>query len=460
MPCPFHSDRPDDADRDSADGAEPSSRRSFLKAAVAIGGTNALAACARREDERPVTTAGSADPKYPRGPEELSTLPDRQHAWAEYIRTNRQNQVVFPQHQVFVFLDYSLDGPPDAAARSRVERGFRTLERAFQRGLGDDSNSLVIDGLLFTVGYARSYFDRFDADLPERARVMRPGELLERLGEDPALADDYDAVLHLGSDVAEIVLAAEEALFGGVDRVNGVTVEGGLGAAFDRAERRAGLIGSGLPADRLDRDVSSKAPVPMGFKSAFADTLPGEDRVTVRDGPFAGATTQHVSLLVEHLDEWYDQDHTDRIEKMFGPSFDRSDVGEAGERLGNFSELSEESARRVPDAVEEHGRVGHAQKLARARDEGFDPVIMRRGDFFETGAEGTVLNFGAIQRSMEAFVRTRRAMTDLGFGDDPDSLSVADEENGLLDYIETRSRATFLVPPRSLRSLPSSRPDR
>jgi len=453
MPCPFHSDRPDDPE------SGESSRRSFLKAAVAIGGTSALAACADRQGERPVTTA---EPKYPQGREgdALGSLPDRQHAWWEYIPTNRQNQVVFPQHQVFVFLDYTLDGPPDEGARDRVERAFRTLERAFQRGRGTDPNALVIDGLLFTVGYARSYFDAFDAELPERARVMRPETLLAELGEDPALADDHDAVLHLGSDVAEIVLAAEEALFGGIDRVNGVGVEGSLSGAFERAERRAGMIGSGLPADRIDHDVSPKAPVPMGFKSAFADTLPSEDSVTIREGPFAGGTTQHVSLLVERLEEWYDQDHADRIEKMFGPGFDRDEVGQAGERLGNVSELSEETATRVPDAAETHGRVGHAQKLARARNDDFEPVILRRGDFFRTGAEETVLNFGALQRRLEEFVRTRRAMTDLGFGEDPDSLSVPEADDGLLHYIDTRARATFLVPPRDLRALPSPRPDR
>jgi len=450
MPCPHRSETPDES--------ETGSRRSFLKAAVAIGGANALAACTTGQNEPSVTEPGD-EPKYPRGPDDLETLPNRQHAWGRYLPTNRQNQLVFPQHQVFVFLDYTGTTPTEAE-RDRVERAFRTVERAFQRGAGSTGDPMVVDGLLFSVGYAPSYFDRFDASLPESAGMMRPQDLLDALDEDPGLADGYDAVIHLGSDVAEVVLGAEEALFGAVDTLNGIPVEGTLSDAFERVERRSGLIGSGLPAERVDEDISPKAPIPMGFKSAFEDTLPSEDRMTIAEGPFAGGTTQHISQLVERLSEWYDEDHTDRIEKMFGPTFTESEVGEAGERLGNFSGVSEEQAASVPDAAAEHGRVGHSQKLARARDDDFNPVILRRGDFFQAGEAETVLNFGSIQRDLEAFVRTRRAMSDLAFEESETEVSLPPAEDGILDYIRTRSRATFLIPPRELRALPSPRPDR
>ena len=450
MPCPFSTDRPDRTDR---------SRRSFMKAAVAIGGTSALAACAERSGDRPVTTD---EPTYPQGPSDVSTLPERQHAWTAYQPVNRQNQVVFPQHQVFVCCRYTPASPPTDAQRARVETAFETLERAFQRGAKTAGRAVVIDGLLFSIGYSHSYFDVFDDDLPESAGLLRPEAVLERVGEDPALADDYDAVIHLGSDVAEIVLAAEEALFGGIDQVNGIPVTDTLEDVFEREERRTGLIGEGTPDDKLDVEgLPPKAPLPMGFKSGFEDTLPSEDSVTIQEGPFAGGTTQHISLLLEDLEAWWnDQDHDDRIEKMFSPQFSFEQVGLTGDQLGDFSELDETVAESVPEMVAKHGRVGHSQKLLRARNEDFEPIILRRGDFFETAADETVLNFGSIQRSMEDFVRTLRAMKEIGFEEDDESLSVAADEDGLLDYIETKARATFLVPPRELRALPPVRPDR
>lgn len=50
-------------------------RRAFVKSAVAIGGSAALAACMDREDM----------PDVPEGPSDLSTLPERQHGWKDHI---------------------------------------------------------------------------------------------------------------------------------------------------------------------------------------------------------------------------------------------------------------------------------------------------------------------------------------------------------------------------------------
>jgi len=55
------------------------SRRDFVKAAVAIGGTSALSACLDREGAPDLDT----------GPEDLSALPARQHAWNGRSRGTR-----------------------------------------------------------------------------------------------------------------------------------------------------------------------------------------------------------------------------------------------------------------------------------------------------------------------------------------------------------------------------------
>lgn len=424
-----------------------------MKAAVVVGGSSALSACAGVQGEDSVTEST----KYPRGPDDLSEIPSRQHSWGGFLPTNRQNQIVFPQHQVFLFLEYTPNTLPTDAQRAEVESVFRTLERAFQRGAGTKGNPVVVDGLLFSIAYSRSYFDLFDQPLPDSVGLKRPEEVVNAIDEDTSTAERFDAVVHLGSDEAEIVLAAEEALFEDVETINGIDVEGSLSGVFERSERRPGWIGSGIPSEKLDQPVSDKSPIPMGFKSAFSDTLPTEDSVTIEEGPFEGGTTQHISQLIEDLDQWYGESHEERIKKMFDPSFSEDEVGAAGEQLGNLSTLTEEMGRRVPDTVREDGLVGHSQKLTRVRNDDFDPIILRRGDFFHTDGDRTVLNFGAIHESTDEMVRTLKAMYDAGFEED-ESISIEEDQNGILSYIRTESRSTFLMPPRELRSLPTPRP--
>lgn len=400
-----------------------------------------------------------SDPKFPQGTDEDSSVPGRQHAWGDYLFTNQQNQVVFPQHQVFVFLQYRGENDPTDSDRKPIEEAFRTVERAFQRGAGTEGRASVIDGLLFTIGYSRTYFDRFDEDLPQSTGLLRPETVLDRIGEDPQLADPYDAVIHLGSDKAEIVLGAEEALFGSISTINGTDVSGTLGEAFERVERRSGVIGTGTAADRLDfEELSPKSPLPMGFNSAFEDTLPSEDRVTIESGPFSGGTTQHISRLEEDLDKWWmDQDHDDRVQKMFAPDFSTDRIGEAGERLGSISTLTEDVTKQVPNSIETHGRVGHLQKVARARDDNFEPIVLRRGDFFESLSDQTELHFGSLQRHVEDIITTLEAMHDVGFEEDA-LPELAPNEDGILEFIETKARGTYLIPPRDKRALPTPQP--
>lgn len=427
---------------DETDGSDPVnrglSRRQFAKAAVAIGGASALSACLDRTD----------DPDVAQGPEDLSTLPASQHAWNEFLATDDHGNDVAPRHRVLLLLNYRDEGTPSDADRETAESAFRSLERAYRRGN---------DGLLFTVGYSPAYFDRFDADLPADVDLQRPEEVLSAVGEDPAKADHYDAVLLLTADFGSIVLSAEAALFGEIETVNGVDVEGTLDDLFERAERRTGVVGKGLPAERLDEErIPDHAPLSMGFKSGYRDSLPSEDKVTITGGPFDQAATQALSRLHIDLGRWYDRDQEERIDQMFSPDPTHDDVGETAEGLGGDSGVTKETVERIDAHADEYGRVGHTAKTAAARDEDFDPVILRRSEGIATDvtAEDVAgFNFTSVQEGIEDFVATRKAMNPDEYDDD-----VADPHHGIVDYLETRSRGTFLVPPRRLRALPPPRP--
>ena len=443
MPCPHHGHGQDD-------GAE-STRRRFLKAAVAAGGASALSACL--DLEAGATTPEQDLSQFPRGPEDLSGLPDRQHAWQDYFIHDRFGNTVFPKHNTLLLLDYVGESPPADEERQQVEGAFRTLERAFQRGTSGESNAIHHDGLLFTMGYAPSYFEGFDADLPPSVDLPTPRELLDELDEDESRADDVDAAIHLASGFASVVLAAEEHLLSGFDRLNGVESEGTLAGVFELAERRPGFIDKGQPAREYDHpDIPESAPLAMGLKGGFQDNLPDEDRVTIREGPFAGGTTQMVSRVESDLDRWYEESREDRIKQIYTPDHTPEMVGDVGEDLAGFSGKTPEHVEKLPDDAAD-GLVGHGQKLAQARtdpDEGFATIISRR-DF--NGTAEPSLHFDSWQREMADFVRVRKAMNGEAFADQVDP-----ENNGIIDYIEVTNRATFLIPPREHRALPTPRP--
>ncbi|MFD1564233.1 Tat pathway signal protein [Haloarchaeobius amylolyticus] len=416
------------------------SRRAFVRSAVAIGGASALSACLQREATEDVPQATLA-------PDEL---PDRQHAWNEFLATDDHGNDLPPEHHLLLGLEYVGDGPADATdEREQLEAAFRTLERAYKRGN---------DGLAFTMAYGPAYFDRFDdeltgVDLPE------PTPLTPL--EDPQL-DEYDALLHLASDYGHVTLSVEEALKGELEELNGIDVEGTFDGVFEVADRRTGFIGRGLPADNQsgvagipdDEPVPEDAPMFMGFKSGFKKTQASEDRVTIQDGPFAGGTTLHLSKLQLHLNQWYSQDSRgQRVAKMFSPSHAADDLVEgAGHNLGDSSHVTEVGEDAADDA-RNVGTVGHAQKTARAREEG-EPIILRR-DFDSTDDDRAATHFLSLQRSIDNFVKTREAMT----GTDLNEGSVgARTNNGILQYLTVRSRANYLVPPRPLRTLPAPNP--
>jgi hypothetical protein len=419
-------------------------RRAFVKSAVAIGGAAALSACLDREGV-----------DLPQGPEDPSSLPERQHAWNEYLSRDDHGNAVAPRHHAVLLLEYAGEGTPAAAERGTLEDAFRSLERAYPR-----SN----EGLLFTVGYSPRYFSRFDASLPASVDLPEPEALAPF--EDPE-PDRPDAVVHLASDYGQVVLGAEEALLGEREDLNGVEIAG-LDGALERAERRTGFVGAGLPAENQAVDgipegepVDEDAPLYMGFKSGFEKNQASEDRVTIREGPFAGGTTQHLSKIRLRLDQWYQQDDRfQRVGKMFCPAHAESGrVEGVGENLEDGSDMGECSE---PDeAARHHGLVGHSQKMVSARervagDQQDDaPVILRR-DFDSTDDGEAGLHFLAVHRTVSDFVDTRRAMN----GTDVAEASAVGQRtnNGILQYMKVRRRGNYLLPPRSHRSLPTPRP--
>lgn len=428
-------------------------RRQFVRTAVAIGGASALAACVERErsllgsDERD-TPSATANARFPTGSPDAR--PASQHKWNKFLVRDSAGNTVPPQHQLVLGLSYEGAIPPTDDDREKVEAAFDTLDRALQWGTGGNVGATFNRGLLFLVGYAPSYFTSV-GEVP--TALMHPETLLEEVGEDPTKTDGFDAVVALTSDIGSIVLSAEQALLGKRNQLNGVTVEGTLTEAFSVAERRTGFAGRGLPADKLDQEeIPEQAPLSMGFKSGFTDSLPSEDQVTFPDGPFAGGTTLALSRLRLDLDNWYDGTHQERVETMFCPHHDPAEVGPVGTNLGDDSGIDPTNVDNIETIAAEHGRLGHAQKVARARDEDFEPRILRRSEGFATDApEHTGFNFSSVQRSLDAFVAARKSMNS-----DEYDVDVPPEEHGIIDYITTVDRGTYLVPPHANRALPIS----
>ncbi|MFC7203177.1 hypothetical protein ACFQJC_06600 [Haloferax namakaokahaiae] len=435
----------------TAENSRGLSRRALVRSALAIGGMSALAACQEAEQSPDAETPDP--PEYPRGTEDRSVLPDRQHAWDDYLVNSVHGTVTQSQHQLLLGLSYEGSMPPSEEERRQVEDALRLLERAFQWGSGPNTSGSINNGLLFLVGYAPRYLEQVGIDLPE---LQTPETVLEELGEDPSLAADFDALLLLDSDYASILLAAEEALFGGKERLNGVAVDSRLSGVFQVVERRTGVLGKGQPTKEIGHeDIPEEAPLSMGFRAGFDNSLPPEDTATFSEGPFAGGTTLSVSRIRTSLDDWYDQSHEQRTKEMYCPAHDYDNVGDIGDRMGNHSGITEENVSNMEELAAEHGIVGHAQKVATARDENFQTQILRRSEGVATDdVEGSTFNFSSIQTDTRKFVAVRKAMNVEEYDLDTD---VPDDKHGIVDYLGTLSRSTYLVPPRAERALPSRR---
>jgi len=415
-------------------------RRETLKAAVAAGGAAALSACLDR----------GAEP-VPTGAEDLSSLPARQHAWNDRVRTDEYGNHLLPRHQILLYLTLPDSDPPDAEARRTVESALRTLDRAYERSH---------EGLLYSLAYSPRYFDRFGDGLPESVDLPEPRALSPF--ETPTL-DRQDALCHLASDRADVVLEAEEALRGERSTANGVEVAATLTEAFDVADRRTGFVGAGMPAERQTdlKGIPDSGPVPeasplfMGFKAGFRQNQATEDHITIRTGPFAGGTTKHVANLRMRLADWYEEQSFDeRVAEMFSPVHaERGLVEGVGENLADDSGITPEIIDGVREHAREYARVGHAQKAARANrtDDGTVRTLRRH---FESTDDGEAnLHFPSLQRRLSTFEAVREAMNGTELTEIPTIRQRAN--NGILEYVFAKRRGNWLVPPRSLRALPT-----
>lgn len=413
-------------------------RREFLKSAVAIGGASALAACIDWESAN-----------VPKGVDDPSTLPRRQHAWNSTLARDDHGNVVVPRHHLILLLDYGADGPPGQEVRIGFESALQSLERAYEW-----SN----EGLVFAVGYSPAYFDRFDTTLPDGVDIPGPQALAPF--EDPDL-DTPDAIVHLASDHAQVVLGAEQAFRAETEELNGISVEA-LPDGLTITDRRTGFVGRGLPADHQDVDgipendpVPEDSPLYMGFMSGFEKNQASEDRVTIAEGPFAGGTTMHASHMFLDLEQWYGQDDRyHRVATMFCPHHaNEGTVEGAGLNLGTDSGMDECAP--ADEAARTQGVVGHSQKMTSVREDD-SPLILRR-DFDSTDGGRPGLHFVSLQATISDFNDTREAMN----GEDlADSSAVGQRtNNGILQYIDVTSRGNYLIPPRPLRAFPPARPE-
>ena len=421
-------------------------RREFARIAVALGGAGALGGCLERFGSEPVPTGDPA------------AKPTRQHAWGEYVRHDDHGNELLPRHQILLYVDLDASGPPSADARATVVDALAVLDSAYEWSA---------DGLLHTTAYSGAYFDRFDADLPDGVDLPEPTPLSPF--EDPTF-DRQDLLLHLASDRADVVLEAERALTGERDRANGEPVDAALTDVATVDSRRTGFVGTGLPAKNQDaagvpdsRPVPEASPLFMGFKAGFRGNQATEDYVTIDEGPFAGGTTKVVSNLRQRLGDWYEeQSFEERVMEMFSPGHAEAGLVEGvGENLGSDSKIDQFVDDLESDA-EAHGRVGHAQKAARAnRDADGNVLLLRRHfestDDIESERPVASLHFPSLQRDIAEFEAVRRAMN----GTDLTERTPAVRQrvnNGILEYIFVRHRGYFLVPPRRHRALPTPRP--
>jgi hypothetical protein len=134
---------------------------------------------------------------------------------------------------------------------------------------------------------------------------------------------------------------------------------------------------------------------------------------------------------------------------MFSPQNNADQIGEIGRNSLEAGRFATEVD--FEGTTESSGLVGHGMKVARARENGVSPLLRR--DFDTTDGDHAGVHFVSLQESISKFVKTRSLMNGAQVQQDVDDIK-QQQNNGILEFVTTESRANFLIPPRDLRSLP------
>jgi hypothetical protein len=403
-------------------------RRRLLTGAGSVAAAGIVAAVSARraaaDAALPTAVLGTQPPD----------LPERQHAWTRWLHRDEFGNPVAPRFDLLLFFD--VRGRATADHALVLESRLRALERRFRWGS---------DGLLFTVGYGPDYFERV-------LGVDSPIERATRLAsfESPAI-DRHHLCLHLACDDQRRLMQIEAALVRGRP-LPGVAGSLSLRSILTWRETRTGFTGAGLPRAHQraaglapGAEISSDAPLFMGFRSGLAKNQASEDDVTIPDGDFAQGTTMQVSYMRLRLAEWYDElSAADRVALMYSPQTTVAAVR-------RFTTDAAGNPGRIIDAITRHGRVGHAQASAQARRHG-RPVILRR-DFDTVDGGHAGLHFVSLQRSIQDFVVTRNAMN-VAEAHNLNRAITATANNGINAFMDVRRRANYILPSRAQRSFP------
>ncbi len=258
--------------------------------------------------------------------------------------------------------------------------------------------------------------------------------------------------LHLACNDEQRLAAIERAL------VHGTPLVGARGPLhFSRAlrwrETRTGFVGVGLPARHQNvagippgNPVPESSPLFMGFKSGLIKNQASEDDVSITHGPFKDGTTMHVSYMHLDLQFWYHRNsERQRVQEMYAAQVTPAEVP-------LITTSSPNHAEELDQAILDYSVVGHSQTAARARRNG-KPVILRR-DFNTVDGGNAGLHFVALQRTVDDFVKTRRAMNET-HAEFQNPVITNTANNGINAYMRVQRRANYIVPPRRSRSFPT-----
>ncbi|MGH2836606.1 MAG: DUF7405 family protein, partial [Solirubrobacteraceae bacterium] len=350
-------------------------------------------------------------------------LPVRQHAWDATLALDRYGNPTPPRHDRLLLFD--VRGTPNPRYARLLEAELRTLEHAHPWGPS---------GLLFTAGWAPSYFERV---LRLASPIPRARALSEF--EQPTI-DGFQLCLHLASDDEPLLESCARRL------------EHALTPILRLRQTRTGFVGTGLAAAHQrvggipgGNHVSESSPLFMGFKSALERNQASEDAVTIPTGEFAQGTTMAVSYMTLSLESWYGElSYAQRVARMYSPQTTPAQVA-------RFTTDAQSNPDLLGQAIRQHGVIGHAQASARAR-RGGRPIILRR-DFDTVDGGQAGLHFVSLQRSIADFVTTRTAMNQSGAQLENPEIT-ATVNNGINGFIFVQRRANYVLPSRAERAFP------